>query len=93
LNSSNYEKAIRIVDELKPDRVYVYAMGLEPWLPFVTTLEYTEDSKQIKEAKKLVEECNRRGIVSEILNGRKEIFLSPIEEYAEQPKVRKVHSP
>lgn len=92
LNSSNYEKAIRIVDELKPDRVYVYAMGLEPWLPFMTTLEYTEESKQLKEAKKLVEECNRRGITSEILFGQKEIFLSPIEEYVEQPKVRKVYS-
>jgi L-ascorbate metabolism protein UlaG (beta-lactamase superfamily) len=92
LNSSNYEKAIRIVDELKPDRVYVYAMGLEPWLPFMTTLEYTEESKQLKEAKKLVEECNRRGITSEILFGHKEILLSPIEEYVEQPKVRKVYS-
>jgi L-ascorbate metabolism protein UlaG (beta-lactamase superfamily) len=93
LNSSNYEKAMRTVEELKPDTVYVYAMGLEPWLPFMTTLEYTEESKQLKEAKKLVEECNRRGITSEILFGRKEIFLSPIEEQAVQPKVRKVHSP
>lgn len=93
LNSSNYEKAIRTVEELKPDTVYVYAMGLEPWLPFMTTLEYTEQSKQLQEAKKLVEECNRRGIASEILYGHKEIFLSPVEEEAVQPKVRKVHSP
>ena len=93
LNSSNYEKAIRIVDELKPDCVYVYAMGLEPWLPFMTTLEWTQESKQLKEARKLVEECNRRGITSELLYGHKEIFLSPTEGYAEQPKVRKVYSP
>src|SRR5262249_27830214 len=36
LNGSNYEKAMSIVELLKPKEVYVYAMGQEPWLTFLT---------------------------------------------------------
>jgi L-ascorbate metabolism protein UlaG (beta-lactamase superfamily) len=94
LNSSNYEKAISIVDELKPAQVYVYAMGLEPWLPFVTTKQYTDDSRPIIDANRLVAECKRRGIVSEILYGHKELFLSPVSDHAvmRYKPVRKAHS-
>ena len=74
LDGSNYEKAISIVDCLKPKQVYVYAMGQEPWLTFVTSIHYTEASGPIVESNKLVAECLNRGLVSERLFGRKEIF-------------------
>jgi L-ascorbate metabolism protein UlaG (beta-lactamase superfamily) len=76
LDGSDYEKAIDIVRRLKPRRVYVYAMGQEPWLRHVTSIEYTEDSRPIIESNKLVEDCKNRGIVSERLFGQKEIFLN-----------------
>lgn len=75
--SSTYEKAIDIVNILKPKQVYVYAMGQEPWLTFVTTLQYTEQSRPIIESNKLVSECLSRGLVSERLYIKKELFLSP----------------
>lgn len=74
LDGSNYEKAISIVDCLNPKQIYVYAMGQEPWLTFVTSIHYTEASQPIVESNKLVAECLNRGLVSERLFGRKEIF-------------------
>jgi L-ascorbate metabolism protein UlaG (beta-lactamase superfamily) len=75
-NGSDFPKALSIVDKLGPQQVYVYAMGQEPWLTYLTSLQYTPDSRPIVESDKLVEECRRRGLVSERLFGRKEIVLA-----------------
>jgi L-ascorbate metabolism protein UlaG (beta-lactamase superfamily) len=75
LDGSNYERAIKIVDCLEPEQVYVYAMGQEPWLTHLTSIAYAKDSRPIVESNKLVEECISRGLVSERLFGRKEITL------------------
>nr|QEO74539.1 hypothetical protein [uncultured bacterium] len=77
LNGSNYEKAIDIVNKLNPGQVYVYAMGQEPWLTYLTSIQYTEESVPIIESNKLVEDCRGRGLVAERLFGHKEIFLAP----------------
>jgi L-ascorbate metabolism protein UlaG (beta-lactamase superfamily) len=74
LNGSNYERAIEIIDRLRPKEVYVYAMGQEPWLTFVTAIKYTEESYPITESNRLIEACKSRGIHSEMLLGHKEIF-------------------
>jgi L-ascorbate metabolism protein UlaG (beta-lactamase superfamily) len=74
-NGSDYERGISIVDTLRPKQVYVYAMGQEPWLTFLTSLQYTCESVQIIESDKLVRECQRRGLAAERLYIRKEIFL------------------
>jgi hypothetical protein len=50
-------------------------MGQEPWLTYLTSIQYTEQSGPIVESNKLVAECRRRGIESERLFGHKEIFL------------------
>ncbi|HYP25736.1 MAG TPA: MBL fold metallo-hydrolase [Blastocatellia bacterium] len=75
LDGSNFEKSRRIVESLKPKQVYVYAMGQEPWLTYVTSITYTEQSRPITESGKLVEDCRNRGIISERLYGQKEIIL------------------
>lgn len=74
-DGSNYEKARDIVDRLKPTEVYVYAMGQEPWLTFLTSIKYRPDSRPIVESDKLVEYCTSRDITSERLFCQKEIFL------------------
>jgi L-ascorbate metabolism protein UlaG (beta-lactamase superfamily) len=73
LDGSDYSGAIEIVNRLNPEKVFVYAMGLEPWLTYVTSVQYTPESRPIVESNKLVEECRRRGMESEILYGWKEI--------------------
>ncbi len=75
LNGSNFERAIDIVNRLHPKQVYVYAMGQEPWLTFLTSIQYTEESRPIVDSNKLVDACKQQGIESERLFGSKEIFL------------------
>jgi hypothetical protein len=74
LNGSNYEQAMNIVQRFQFHEVYVYAMGQEPWLSYVMSLKYTPQSRPIIESDRLVEECRRRGIISERLFGRKEFL-------------------
>jgi hypothetical protein len=51
-------------------------MGQEPWLSFLTSIKYTDESRPIVESNRLVEDCKSRGIVSERLYGAKEIYLN-----------------
>jgi L-ascorbate metabolism protein UlaG (beta-lactamase superfamily) len=75
LAGSNFEQAIAIVDEFRCKDVYVYAMGQEPWLNYVMSLKYTEQSRPIVESNRLIETCRQRGICAERLFGEKEILL------------------
>lgn len=74
LSGSNFSKAASIVDQLKCKEVYVYAMGQEPWLTYIMSIKYEEQSNPIVESNKLVENCLSRGIISERLFGKKELF-------------------
>jgi hypothetical protein len=75
LDGSNYDKGIRLVDTFHPRQVYVYAMGQEPWTNHVMALVYDENSPQIIESDKLVSECLSRGIPSERLFIRKDVYI------------------
>jgi L-ascorbate metabolism protein UlaG (beta-lactamase superfamily) len=75
-DGSNFEKAFDIVQRLRPRQVYVYAMGQEPWLTYLTSIQYTDTSRPIVESNRLVEECLRQGLIAERLYGHKEIFLN-----------------
>ncbi|HEY6328599.1 MAG TPA: MBL fold metallo-hydrolase [Blastocatellia bacterium] len=72
-DGSDCQKALRLVNGLKPGQIYVYAMGQEPWLTFLTSIRYTKDSKPIVESDKLVEECHRMGIRAERLFGSRDL--------------------
>lgn len=76
LDGSNAERAIKLVSQFNPQQVYVYAMGQEPWLTYITSINYTEESRPILESNKVIETCRSRHILSERLLGRKEIILS-----------------
>ncbi|MFT5822317.1 MAG: L-ascorbate metabolism protein UlaG (beta-lactamase superfamily) [Crocinitomix sp.] len=73
LAGSDFEEGMRIVDLFKPKDVFVYAMGLEPWLEFISSIKYTDESKPIVESNKLVEKCKSQGINAERLFGEKTI--------------------
>jgi len=49
------------LEALESDRVYVYAMGKEPWLQYSMGLGLSEDSPQIREAISLLAETRARG--------------------------------
>ncbi len=75
LNGSDCRKGMGIIDCLRPHQVYVYAMGQEPWLTYLTSIQYNAESRPIVESDSLVQECQQRGITSERLFGHKEILV------------------
>lgn len=75
LSGSNYEQGIHIVNTFNCREAYVYAMGQEPWLNYIMSVKYTDQSRPIIESNKLIEACKQRGIVAERLFGEKEILL------------------
>lgn len=76
-DGSNCEKGLKLLNCLNPQQIYVYAMGQEPWLTYLTNIQYTEESRPIVESNNLVKDCLSRGKVSERLFGCKEILLEP----------------
>jgi L-ascorbate metabolism protein UlaG (beta-lactamase superfamily) len=75
LAGSNYERALGIVEQFRCKEVYVYAMGQEPWLNYVMSIKYTDQSNPIVHSNRLMETCQARGITAERLFGEKELFL------------------
>lgn len=76
LAGSNFARAKSIVDQFHCKELYVYAMGQEPWLNYVMSVKYTEQSNPIIQSNQLVESCRSQGIVAERLFGEKEILLA-----------------
>jgi L-ascorbate metabolism protein UlaG (beta-lactamase superfamily) len=75
-DGSDREKGMSLIHSLNPKQVYVYAMGQEPWLVYLTSIQYTDESRPIVESNGLVEQCRAEGLISERLFRRKEILLA-----------------
>ena len=71
LAGCNFNQSKALVDIFHPTDVFVYAMGMEPWLKYISSIKYTEESIPIVESNKLLEYCKENGIVSERLFGEK----------------------
>lgn len=74
LAGSDFGKGVSLVDIFHPKEVYVYAMGQEPWLEFISSIKYTAESHPIVQSNLLVEECTKRGMIAERLFGEKELL-------------------
>jgi L-ascorbate metabolism protein UlaG (beta-lactamase superfamily) len=77
LNSSDCAGVLEIVNRLDPASVYIYAMGLESWLSYISSIDYSPDAKPIVESNKLLLECEARGLPAEHLYLKKELRLPP----------------
>ena len=76
LSGSNFEKGMHLINIFHPREVYVYAMGQEPWLEFISSIRYTDESNPIVQSNMLVDSCKQRGIIGERLFGEKELFYA-----------------
>lgn len=76
LAGSDFTKGMHLVDIFKPKEIYVYAMGQEPWLEFISSIKYTAESHPIVQSNLLVEECIKRGLICERLFGEKELLYN-----------------
>ncbi len=79
LAGSNFLRGKALVDNFEPKEVYVYAMGMEPWLEFISSIRYKPESNPIVESNKLIEEYRKRGVVAERLFGEKELFYEKMD--------------
>ena len=75
LSGSDCERALAVIEELHCTRVFVYAMGQEPWLQYLCGIQYTPESKQIIESKKLIDFCKISQIPATRLYGCRDIYL------------------
>jgi L-ascorbate metabolism protein UlaG (beta-lactamase superfamily) len=73
LAGSNFDRGFDLITRFSPKDVFVYAMGMEPWLEYISSIKYTDESKPIIESSKLIEECLSQGITAERLYGEKTI--------------------
>jgi hypothetical protein len=53
-------------------------MGQEPWLNYVMSLKYTDESRPIIESNRLIQECRARGLAAERLFGEREILIDSV---------------
>ncbi len=77
LDGSNAVRAQALIDCLNPQQVYVYAMGQEPWLTYITSIDYAPDAAPIVESDRLIAACRAQGRVCDRLFGQYQITLSP----------------
>ncbi len=82
LAGSNYDRGMGLVDTFNPQEVYVYAMGMEPWLEFISSINYTDESPPIVDSNKLVAACESKGIIAERLFGEKELLYNKVKDMA-----------
>ena len=57
---------------LQCEQVFVYALGLEPWLSFITSIEFDPESAAMRSVRSLLAACEDLGIPAERLYGKAE---------------------
>lgn len=76
----NARRALQLLEAVKARRIYVYAMGKEPWFEHLLGFGNTEDSPQLQESRKLIARARSRGFaVAERPFGKGEIYLGAPE--------------
>lgn len=75
LNGSDFARGLQVIKSLECDNVYIYAMGAEPWLQFVTSIDPSEDTVPAVNARQLLEHCNSLGIKTERLFGSADVTI------------------
>ncbi|WP_395338238.1 MBL fold metallo-hydrolase [Ningiella sp. W23] len=75
LNGSDNNRAQGIVEQFSPKQVFVYAMGMEPWLTYISSISYDETSGPIVESNQFIDFCASRDIGAERLNGQREFVV------------------
>lgn len=75
LSGADSERAANVLSEIDTPRVFVYAMGQEPWLQYMMGLKYEPDSIQLVECEKFLDHCRQRGVEGERLYLSREIVF------------------
>ncbi len=71
-SGSDSQKAVALIQSLQAKEVFVYAMGQEPWLSHITSLNYEETSPQMVESNIFIDSCRSINIPCKRLYGKDE---------------------
>ncbi len=71
LAGCDYEQTKALIEVFNPSTVFVYGMGLEPWLRYISSVKYSDESKAIIESNKILAYCKANNIDAERLFGEK----------------------
>ncbi|MGW1196503.1 MBL fold metallo-hydrolase [Streptomyces sp. NPDC002536] len=69
LNGNDDLGAVALAEALGCGRAYVYAMGHEPWVWYLTTTTFNETAVPVRAAERFVTACRARGIEARRLHG------------------------
>jgi hypothetical protein len=69
LSGSDCGRAMSLVEECGCQEVFVYAMGQDPWVKYLSGLEGYSGSKQSEEAERFITQCRATGIRAHRLTG------------------------
>jgi len=74
---SDSAAALNLLQAVKSDQVYIYALGREPWLQYFMALEPEDNDAYMIEINKLLAPCKDSGFVdARRLYGKDDIFLN-----------------
>lgn len=75
LDGCDAAKALKMQEYFDPKRLFIYAMGAEPWLTHITSILYSEESTQFKEARMVEKTVRGQGKQADVLFGKMELML------------------
>jgi L-ascorbate metabolism protein UlaG (beta-lactamase superfamily) len=75
LDGCNADAALALQKYFMPRRLFVYAMGAEPWISHLTSISYSEDLIQFKEVRSFEATVKAEGHHAELLFGKLEVLL------------------
>jgi L-ascorbate metabolism protein UlaG (beta-lactamase superfamily) len=67
--ASDAAEGLALVRALRPAQVYVYAMGLEPWLSYMFGVPDPARSYSLAQARELIRRCADMGVPARLLRG------------------------
>jgi len=69
------EHGMGIINQFNARQVFIYAMGVEPWLSYFMGASWSPNDKPIVESNKFIEQCQAKGLEARRLLGSEEILL------------------
>lgn len=75
LDGCDAAKALKMHQYFDPKFLFIYAMGAEPWLTHITSILYSEETTQFKEARLVESRLRSQGRQAELLYGKMELLL------------------
>ncbi|BAV99517.1 tyrosine beta-hydroxylase [Lysobacter enzymogenes] len=78
LNGSDARQAFDVIDMVRPKRVFVYALGMEPWYKYFMGIDYNENSTQMREVALFQEQCRGIGLEAEPLFASREYEMEAL---------------